>query len=178
MTYASSNCSIIFEESSDDFRCQRLYDRPTPPPPKSSVRRDVFNHRLTATVESRSRKEPPSNWHTLPADWQLPPVPPRSCNPRHARIHGLRRRTGNRLDRSSDASCPFEATTLNLCARSSIQVLAAAYESSCLILRSSPYALTEFFVSTRSLSFRRFPDELEHPVSFEKVAACSPVSYS
>ena len=103
----------------------------TPLAPRRSVHRGVFNHRSTATVESRSRRERPGNWHTLPAGWQLPPVPPRSCNPRHAQIHGPRRRSGNRLGRSSDASCPCVATTPNLSSPPSSQVPAAACESSC-----------------------------------------------
>lgn len=107
-----------------------VYATTTPSPKMSEFERGVFNRRSTATVESRSRREPPNNWHTLPRDWQLPPVPPRSCNPRHARIHGPRRRTGNRRGRSSDASCPSSTATPIPCAPSSIRVLAEAYESS------------------------------------------------
>lgn len=105
-----------------------------PLPKDGEFERGVFNRRSTATVESRSRREPPNNWHTLPRDWQLPPVPPRSCNPRHARIHGPRRRTGNRRGRSSDASCPSLTATPIPCALSSIRVLAEACESSSLSL--------------------------------------------
>lgn len=129
--------------SSDDFRFPRglrNHHRARHPLPKDGeFERGVFNRRSTATVESRSRREPPNNWHTLPRDWQLPPVPPRSCNPRHARIHGLRRRTGNRRGRSSDASCPSSTATPIPCAPSSIRVLAEACESSSLsLILSSP----------------------------------------
>lgn len=117
-----------------------------PLPKDGEFERGVFNRRSTATVESRSRREPPNNWHTLPRDWQLPPVPPRSCNPRHARIHGPRRRTGNRRGRSSDASCPSSTATPIPCALSSIRVLAEACESSSLSLLSPPnLALLRYF---------------------------------
>lgn len=150
--------------SSDDFRFPRglrNHHRARHPLPKDGeFERGVFNRRSTATVESRSRREPPNNWHTLPRDWQLPPVPPRSCNPRHARIHGLRRRTGNRRGRSSDASCPSSTATPIPCAPSSIRVLAEACESSSLsLILSSPKLFFDTFRYFRLFEFRFRPSK-------------------
>lgn len=134
-----------------------------PLPKDGEFERGVFNRRSTATVESRSRREPPNNWHTLPRDWQLPPVPPRSCNPRHARIHGPRRRTGNRRGRSSDASCPSSTATPIPCALSSIRVLAEACESSSLSLSFFFHHQTWLFFDTfryfRLFEFRFRPSK-------------------
>lgn len=141
-----------------------VYATTTPSPKMSEFERGVFNRRSTATVESRSRREPPNNWHTLPRDWQLPPVPPRSCNPRHARIHGPRRRTGNRRGRSSDASCPSSTATPIPCAPSSIRVLAEAYESSSFTRKKLGDTFRYFF------EFRFRPPRKQ---AIEAVADCS-----
>lgn len=141
-----------------------VYATTTPSPKMSEFERGVFNRRSTATVESRSRREPPNNWHTLPRDWQLPPVPPRSCNPRHARIHGPRRRTGNRRGRSSDASCPSSTATPIPCAPSSIRVLAEAYESSSFTRKKLGDTFRYFF------EFRFRPPRKQ---AAEAVADCS-----
>lgn len=163
--------------SSDDFRFPRglrNHHRARHPLPKDGeFERGVFNRRSTATVESRSRREPPNNWHTLPRDWQLPPVPPRSCNPRHARIHGLRRRTGNRRGRSSDASCPSSTATPIPCAPSSIRVLAEACESSSLsLILSSPKLFFDTFRYFRLFEFRFRPSKTSSCPLFPPKRSC------